>query len=461
MARVGDDKTIVATVVNAEVVGTAGGGGGSLTSKLNELKAVKDEGLITDAEFIEAKMAALAQFTGGAGDGGQVVIPESPSSNATQCAFSPIDNKSFGQGGVLHAIGTRFGTAPYANPVATGKVGVDFSRDGANFYSTNGGHKVGDHKQASEVICAHKHPGANATQWSKGAAGAWFTLDLRGHQLIPTHFAYRNDYGGGGNHPRTFELQGSNDNRGWTTLSRHNNEQWSGKQAKSWPIQEVRQPFRFFKIVNQGSPNNLCCSGIEFYGTLIPADPSLAAVSLPAKNKGGSAHRAALEAAPDALSIDRAGIFDRSKFPNGGPRSDQNTCCVACLCLPNMVMCPLHCLATVGCADQVECLTSSPCKYVPCSPCDPNAMQPLWFCAQPVGWAASFGQLHVVMSLVKNGASPRRVNGAGENAWSDARRERHQHVVEWLDQWGALGEPQEQSACLLGRGHYFHSCVKE
>ena len=46
-------------------------------------------------------------------------------------------------------------------------------------------------------------------------------------------------------------------------------------------------------------------------------------------------------------------------------------------------------------------------------------------------------QLHAVMVLVKNGANPRRVNGANNNAWTDAQRERHQHVVNWLDLWEA------------------------
>ena len=150
------------------------------------------------------------------------------------------------------------------------------------------------------------------------------------------------------------------------------------------------------------------------------------------------------EEMPRSAAMERGDVFDRSRYPNGGPRSDQRRAFIGItfVCLPNMIMCPLHCFSMCGCADLVGCLTSLPCSAIPCTPCDPNGKQPLWFCAEPIGYAASFGQLHTVMELVKNGANPHRRNGAGENAWSDARRERHQHVVDWLDAWQAAGSPR-------------------
>jgi len=143
---------------------------------------------------------------------------------------------------------------------------------------------------------------------------------------------------------------------------------------------------------------------------------------------------------------DLTNIFDRTKYPNGGPRrgpgDDQDPCGVTVMCLPCMVLCPLSCLATHGCADLVDGLTSLPCKFIPCSICDPNAINPFWFCSQAMGWAASHGQLHTVMVLAKNGATLDRVNSAGYNARSDAERERHQHIVQWYDDWAALGKPR-------------------
>lgn len=133
---------------------------------------------------------------------------------------------------------------------------------------------------------------------------------------------------------------------------------------------------------------------------------------------------------------DRESLYDTSKHDNGGPRPDQNTCCAAYFCLANMIMCPLHCCAMCGWNETVETATSIPVfNKIPCSPCNPNAKMPLWFGSEPIGWAASFGQLHSVMVLTKAGGNPLRQNLAGQTAYSDAKRERHQHVVNWIEEW--------------------------
>jgi ankyrin repeat protein len=60
---------------------------------------------------------------------------------------------------------------------------------------------------------------------------------------------------------------------------------------------------------------------------------------------------------------------------------------------------------------------------------------PLWFCSEPIGWASSFGQLHTVIVLTKNGADPLRVNSSNNSGLTDAKRERHQHVLDWIEEW--------------------------
>jgi len=50
------------------------------------------------------------------------------------------------------------------------------------------------------------------------------------------NFAYRGDYGGGGNHPRTFTLEGSNDGLSWSKLSEHSEVKWNGSKAKNWGV---------------------------------------------------------------------------------------------------------------------------------------------------------------------------------------------------------------------------------
>lgn len=197
---------------------------------------------------------------------------------AREYAFTKCDNSAFGAG-VLYALGTAMGTRAYSNPAGSGAVRLTWSDGAANYYSTRDGHKYGDSTQASRIICANIHPGDGATGWSRGA---WFAIDLLSVEVRLSHFAYRNDFSGGGNHLRTFELQGSNDGRTWTTLSAHNGESWSANSsAKHWPVGDCRpigdeggdggEYFRMLRILNKGSPSLLCCSGIEFYGHVRPA----------------------------------------------------------------------------------------------------------------------------------------------------------------------------------------------
>ena len=115
--------------------------------------------------------------------------------------------------------------------------------------------------------------------WSRGEPNAHFQIDLKSVTLRPTHFAYRGDYGGGGNHPRSFELQGSNDGVSWTTLSKHSGEAWDEQHvAKDWPI-STDGYYRIFRVQNLGEPNHLCCSGIELYG-LVEARRRAASLAL-------------------------------------------------------------------------------------------------------------------------------------------------------------------------------------
>jgi len=158
---------------------------------------------------------------------------------------------------------------------------------------------------------------------------------------------------------------------------------------------------------------------------------------------GGGTAGAPIQQTMGSSSGAQHSIFDRSVHANGGPRHDQNVCCTTVCCLLPFIICPTHCLSMWGCADAVDCCTSTPgFKHIPCTPCDPNSKNPLWCCAEPLGWAASFGQLHTVMALVKNGAVPDTMNAAKQNAWTDAGRERHQHVVDWLNLWVAAGRPR-------------------
>ena len=148
--------------------------------------------------------------------------------------------------------------------------------------------------------------------------------------------------------------------------------------------------------------------------------------------------------APQPQLMTRDALWDRKLHPNQGPRPDQNLVCLTIFCAGPFVLCPVHCLSAWGCADLVgmlTCLAPKPLHHVPCCICSPRSKNPLWCCAEPIGWAASHGQLHTVMALVANGADPHAKNGASQNAFTDAEREKHTHVVKWLKAWEAAGKP--------------------
>jgi len=49
----------------------------------------------------------------------------------------------------------------------------------------------------------------------------WFEIDLKDNRFKPTHYVYRGDMGGGENHPRSWNLQGSEDGKSFTDLKVH------------------------------------------------------------------------------------------------------------------------------------------------------------------------------------------------------------------------------------------------
>jgi len=211
---------------------------------------------------------------------------------------------------------------------------------------------------------------------------------------------------------------------------------WQMTFCTNCGIELAPNPGNFCSSCGANLPNNISSAKEE--ENSLPTPPSYAnAVPIQAQMVYGMVSP---DAAPQTMNrstdpLTREELYDTKKFANGGPRNDQDLCCLTLCCAYNFAMCPLHCLSTWGCTRTVDCLTSLPCKHIPCSPCDPNGKMPLWFFSEPIGWAASHGQLHTVMVLVKNGANPERVNGANQTAFTDALREQHQHIVDWLNIW--------------------------
>merc|ERR550534_461039 len=107
----------------------------------------------------------------------------------------------------------------------------------------------------------------------------------------------------------------------------------------------------------------------------------------------------------------------------GGPRRDQpisNHC--------GVYNWPLQAAGMKGDVKEIERLTGDGI--------DPNIKMTTWFNSEALGWAASFGQLGAIIALIKAGANPfLPPNQAGFDPRADAVRERHHHVVKFLDEY--------------------------
>ena len=109
---------------------------------------------------------------------------------------------------------------------------------------------------------------------------------------------------------------------------------------------------------------------------------------------------------------------------------------------------PLHTAAMRGQCDVVRDLIEN--SYY-----DPNQKMVDWFDCEPLGWAASYGHLATVITLIQLGADPRRpANKACSRPLDDARRERYHVVTRFLEMFdeavdALMAEDSLQGAQLL------------
>jgi hypothetical protein len=116
--------------------------------------------------------------------------------------------------------------------------------------------------------------------------------------------------------------------------------------------------------------------------------------------------------------------------PNGGPRAPQRAVYDWFDGQENWYRWPLHRAAMRGECRRVAELTVISNRF------DANQKMTDWFDSEPLGWAASFGQLDAVRVLIECGADPLRPsNAAGNTPLKDAQREGHAHVVRFLKEY--------------------------
>ena len=166
--------------------------------------------------------------------------------------------------GVFQFVGTRYGAAPWTNPVAAGLVSISSSSPPGRFCDPRA--LVGRNFSSLNF--------AGPRRSLHGGMESWWTIRLQ-YGLRCTRYVVRHD--GSGDHLRNWVFQGSADGVSWTTLDKHVNDTTIRMPAQwaSWPVRDSRRrKFRHFRILltapNPVAPNpmHLSLDHVELYGEL-------------------------------------------------------------------------------------------------------------------------------------------------------------------------------------------------
>ena len=143
--------------------------------------------------------------------------------------------------------------------------------------------------------------------------------------------------------------------------------------------------------------------------------------------------------------------------PNGGPRAPQRATYGWFDDQENWYRWPLHRAAMRGECGRVRELTVVTGRF------DANQKMTDWCDSEPLGWAASFGQLDAVRALIECGADPLRPpNAAGNTPLKDAQREGHAHVVRFLKEYAyRKARPHLRCDAVVNAGAIFRGSPDE
>ncbi|CAD5319962.1 unnamed protein product [Arabidopsis thaliana] len=166
--------------------------------------------------------------------------------------------------GVLHFVGTSYGSHQWVNPVLAKKINITSSSPTSRFTDPKA--------LASKAYAGTSFAGP---RMEDGHISSWWMVDLgEEHQLMCNYYTFRQD--GSRAFTRFWKFQGSMDGKTWTDLRVHEDDQTMCKagQFASWPITAANAllPFRFFRLVLTGptadtsTPWNFCICYLELYG---------------------------------------------------------------------------------------------------------------------------------------------------------------------------------------------------
>ena len=171
----------------------------------------------------------------------------------------------FDENGVMYWLGTQGGEREYINPHVSGKVHVQTS---SKWYASDAAIYVESHLK--------KLP-----KYDRNRPCSWLEVDLGlERKLIPNYYCLRG-YDKMKEILVNWELQARcHLDEEWVILKRHFKDtsvEMAGSLAvASWALQDIHEPYRYFRILqldNFGkNSKNLCCSGIELYGTLLQTE---------------------------------------------------------------------------------------------------------------------------------------------------------------------------------------------
>ncbi|CAH8282353.1 unnamed protein product [Eruca vesicaria subsp. sativa] len=166
--------------------------------------------------------------------------------------------------GVLHFVGTSYGSHQWVNPVLAKKIIITSSSPTSRFTDP-------------KALASRTYVGTSfaGPRMEDGRISSWWMVDLgEDHQLMCNYYTFRQD--GSRAYARSWKFQGSMDGKTWTDLRVHENDQTMCKagQFASWPITAANAllPFRFFRLVLTGptadtsTPWNFCICYLELYG---------------------------------------------------------------------------------------------------------------------------------------------------------------------------------------------------
>ena len=169
----------------------------------------------------------------------------------------PYPGQPFGEGGVLHRIGTDHGTKEWSNPHTDGKVVAAMS-------TAQGGTSE---RYWRNKTC-YKFVGRSDDGYcvTKNQPNSWMSVDLgEGRAVVPTHYCLRMSQANAASRVlRNWTLEGKTALPGasWEQIRKHDNDETMaplGYSLGAWAIEEEERAFRHLRIrqhgTNGASPN--------------------------------------------------------------------------------------------------------------------------------------------------------------------------------------------------------------